>query len=92
MKRIHLIEFTEQSWFPDLFRQFQIEYLQFAASLGSGHVNLVPIFKRALDVPESLRGMRTMFEGFHHFKPDHARKILADAVEKRTAIGLFDAA
>lgn len=159
MKRIHLFEFTDQSWYPDLFRQFQTDYLQFAASLGSGHENLVPIIKRAMDsihsneiidlcsggsgpwlhlanqlanaglsvnvtltdkypgqqfvsrwadsphphikyhpepvdalhVPMPLRGMRTMFEGFHHFKPDQAKKVLEDAVEKHTAIGVFDA-
>jgi hypothetical protein len=159
MKRIHLFEFTDQSWYPDQFRQFQTDYLQFAASLGSGHENLVPIIKRALGgiqsnqiidlcsggsgpwmhlvdqlttagvsvtvtltdkfprqqyisrwvdsphpnihylsdpvdalrVPRSLRGMRTMFEGFHHFKPEQAKSILEDAVKKRTAIGVFDA-
>jgi hypothetical protein len=45
----------------------------------------------ALDVPDSLKGMRTMFEGFHHFKPEQARAILQDAVTKRAAIGIFEA-
>jgi hypothetical protein len=35
--------------------------------------------------------MRTLFEGFHHFKPDLARAILQDAVEHRAAIGIFEA-
>jgi hypothetical protein len=42
-------------------------------------------------VPSHLTGMRTMFEGFHHFKPEQARLILQDAVEKRVAIGIFEA-
>jgi hypothetical protein len=45
----------------------------------------------ALDVPINLYGMRTLFEGFHHFKPEQARSILQDAVEKKVAIGIFEA-
>ncbi len=45
----------------------------------------------ALDVPSHFRGMRTIFEGFHHFKPEEAKLILKDAVEKRVAIGIFEA-
>lgn len=45
----------------------------------------------ATDVPAHLRGMRTLFEGFHHFKPEQARAILRDAVEKGVAIGIFEA-
>ncbi len=44
----------------------------------------------ALRVPPHLKGMRTLFEGFHHFKPEHARAILQDAVLQRMAIGVFD--
>jgi len=43
------------------------------------------------NVPESMDGMRTMFEGFHHFQPEDARKILSDAQEKGRAIGVFEA-
>jgi hypothetical protein len=38
-----------------------------------------------------MTGMRTMFEGFHHFTPEQARLILQDAFEKRAAIGIFEA-
>ncbi|MBN1366189.1 MAG: hypothetical protein JW976_15405 [Syntrophaceae bacterium] len=159
MKHIHLFEFIDLSWYPDVFRRMQTDYLQFVASLGSGHQYLIPLFRRALqsihsneivdlcsggtgpwvhlagqleqaglpvkvtltdkfpnpesvrkgsaaapehirylaqpvdamDVPASLSGMRTLFEGFHHFKPDQAKLILQDAVNKRTAIGIFEA-
>ena len=159
MKRIHLFEFTDLPWYPQVFRRMQTDYLQFAAGLGSGHKNLVPLFAKALqhagtteivdlcsggagpwlglqqqlkqaglpvtitltdkyphpeaiqqwaqasrqgiaylaepvdaiDVPSHLQGMRTLFEGFHHFEPERAVSILRDALEKRVAIGIFEA-
>ena len=159
MKHIRLFEFTDQDWYPKVFRRIQTDYLQFASTRGAGHQNLIPLFTRALKqtgnmdivdlcsggtgpwlklreqleqaglkvkvtltdkypnpesvqwwaetthgdicylsesvdalyVPDHLPGMRTMFEGFHHFKPEHARQILQDAVNKRAAIGIFDA-
>lgn len=159
MRRIQLFEFTDQAWYPQVFRRIQTDYLQFVATRGAGHQNLVPLFEKALkhsqvmeivdlcsggtgpwlrlqehlesaglhpkvtltdrfpspevmnkgtdisqrgfvyltqpvdalNVPQDLRGMRTMFEGFHHFKPDQARLILKDAYEKRVAIGIFEA-
>ena len=155
MKRIHLFEFTDLPWYPDMFRRIQTDYLQFAASMGTGHKYLVPLFQKALshartdrivdlcsggsgpwkhlvdqlaaaglpvtvtltdlyphpesvrtgdprvtyhaqpvdamNVPASLTGMRTLFEGFHHFKPEQARAILRDAAQKHEAIGIFEA-
>lgn len=159
MKRIQLFEFTDLPWYPQIFRRYQTDYLQFAASLGSGHKNLVPLFVRALQsvetseivdlcsggagpwlrlkehlsqaglnvnirltdkypnpeallkwpegsrqgieylsepvdatrVPSHLKGMRTLFEGFHHFKPDMAMSILQDAYDNKAALGIFEA-
>ena len=159
MRRIHLFEFTDLSWYPQAFRRMQNDYLQFAATLGSGHKNLIPLFIKAMqhartteivdlcsggtgpwirlqkqfkqaglsvsikltdkypnpeavqkwsetsqqeieylsqpvdamEVPGQLRGMRTLFEGFHHFKPEQARSILQDAFEKKVAMGIFEA-
>ena len=45
----------------------------------------------AMSVPTRLKGMRTMFEGFHHFKPEQARLILQDASENGVVIGIFEA-
>lgn len=45
----------------------------------------------ATEVPTRLEGMRTLFEGFHHFKPEQAQAILRDAVEKKVPIGIFEA-
>ncbi|MFK7985755.1 MAG: class I SAM-dependent methyltransferase [Sandaracinaceae bacterium] len=44
----------------------------------------------ATDVPASLPGVRTLFNGFHHFNPAQARAILADAVDKRQPIAIFE--
>ena len=45
----------------------------------------------ATRVPSHLNGMRTLFEGFHHFKPDNAMSILQDAFDNRAALGIFEA-
>lgn len=155
MPRIQLFEFTDQPWYPDVFRRIQTDYLQFAASMGRGHEELIPLFKKALahtrtnrivdlcsggsgpwkhlvdqlaeaglsvtvtltdlyphpesvhtddphityhsapvdatNVPIALTGMRTLFEGFHHFQPPQAKAILFDAARKREAIGIYEA-
>jgi len=45
----------------------------------------------ALQVPSHLKGMRTLFEGFHHFTPQDAQAILQDAADQKVAIGIFEA-
>jgi hypothetical protein len=44
----------------------------------------------AFDVPAGLDGFRTVFTGFHHFRPEQGAKILEDAVRKREGIGIFE--
>ena len=46
----------------------------------------------ALCVPPSLHGFRTIFSSFHHFAPDQARSLLADACARRQGIGVFETA
>ena len=55
---------------------------------GRLHVRETPV--DASNVPEDLRGVRTMFNAFHHFPPDVARRILADAVAKDCPIAIFE--
>ncbi|HUF61191.1 MAG TPA: hypothetical protein VMN36_03880 [Verrucomicrobiales bacterium] len=45
----------------------------------------------ATEVPGDLPGFRTMFTAFHHFRPEQARALLADAVQKRRGIAVFEA-
>lgn len=42
-------------------------------------------------VPARLQGVRTLFDAFHHFRPDAARSILADAAAKRAPILIVEA-
>lgn len=44
----------------------------------------------ATAVPEHLDGVRTMFTSFHHLRPEEARRVLEDAVQKRRHIGIFE--
>ncbi len=44
----------------------------------------------AMRVPADLAGVRTQFASFHHFGPADARRVLADAVDQRRAIGVFE--
>jgi hypothetical protein len=39
---------------------------------------------------KNLPGLRTLFTAFHHFRPEVARAILADAVKERATIAIFE--
>ncbi len=42
-------------------------------------------------VPGDLVGVRTIFSAFHHFRPEQARRVLADAVAAGAPIAVFEA-
>ncbi len=44
----------------------------------------------ATRVPDELAGFRTMFSAFHHFRPEEAHAVLADAVRKHQGIAVFE--
>ena len=44
----------------------------------------------ATRVPEELTGFRTIFSAFHHFRPEQACAVLADAVRQRQGIAVFE--
>lgn len=44
----------------------------------------------AMAMPESFDGFRTVFSAFHHFPPEQACEILADAVRHGQGIGIFE--
>jgi hypothetical protein len=46
----------------------------------------------ATAVPASLPGFRTVFSAFHHFNPETATALLADAVRQNQGIGVFEGA
>jgi hypothetical protein len=45
----------------------------------------------ARNVPPDLKGLRTQFLSFHHFKPSDAQKILQNAVDSNSPIAIFEA-
>lgn len=44
----------------------------------------------AENVPENLKGLRTMFLSFHHFKPKNAKMILQNAINSNQPIAIFE--
>jgi hypothetical protein len=67
-----------------------IEALRHARSRTQGRLDFHGAAVDATNVPVELSGVRTMFNSFHHFPPETARLILADAVAKRRAIAIFE--
>ncbi|NME68859.1 hypothetical protein [Flammeovirga aprica] len=45
----------------------------------------------ARQVPSDLKGLRTQFLSFHHFKPEDAKQILENAVKENAPIAIFEA-
>lgn len=45
----------------------------------------------ALEVPNDMKGFRTMFLSFHHFRPNDAQQILQNAVDAKQPIAIFEA-
>ena len=69
-----------------------IEALRRARARSHGTLDFHTSSVDAASVPVELSGVRTMFNAFHHFPPESARAILADAVAKRRAIAIFEGA
>jgi hypothetical protein len=44
----------------------------------------------ATHIPGELMGVRTLFEGLHHFPPEQARALLADAAARRVPFAAFE--
>jgi hypothetical protein len=57
---------------------------------GAFSVYAEPVDARHL--PRDLCGFRTIFSSFHHFDPESARAMLADAFARREGIAVFEAA
>ncbi len=78
--KIYLTDLHPNKGVPERLRKLSGDTIEF-------HSNSV----NALRVPPELKGFRTLFSSFHHFKPEKARAILRDAVESRNGIGIFEA-
>jgi hypothetical protein len=60
------------------------------AEASSGRLSFVGESVDARSVPPRLKGFRTIFNSFHHFRPSDARTILRDAVDAGEAIAVFE--
>lgn len=78
------IQVTLSDLYPNL-RAY--EYIRHESG---GAIDFIPEPVDATAVPESIKGVRTIFSSFHHFPPAVAKAILQDAATKRTAIGIFE--
>lgn len=61
-----------------------------AASESKGAIDYVSTAVDARAVPRELKGLRTLFNGFHHFRPVDATAILADAARANEPIAIFE--
>jgi len=61
-----------------------------AAAESNGAIDYISTAVDARAVPGELRGLRTLFNGFHHFRPADATAILADAVRANEPIAIFE--
>ena len=56
----------------------------------SGDISFVAESVDARNVPQDLQGLRTIFNGFHHFRPADARTVLQDAARAAQPIAVFE--
>jgi hypothetical protein len=66
------------------------EAFQHAVEISGGRIGFEPESVDVMNVPSRLRGFRTLFAAFHHFRPGEARAILADAADKGCGIAIFE--
>src|SRR5713226_3541049 len=78
------LRFTLTDRFPNLPAFHRVE------ATSHGRITYVahPVDARA--VPKDLKGFRTIFNSFHHFRPTDAKAILRDAAEAGESIGIFE--
>ncbi len=55
-----------------------------------GQIGFYPASIDAENIPETLKGIRTLFSAAHHFRPEQIKAILQAAVKQRQAVCLFD--
>jgi len=61
-----------------------------AKQASGGAVDYITEPVDATRVPEALEGFRIMVNGFHHFRPEMAQAIVADAVKSRRGIAVLE--
>jgi hypothetical protein len=77
-----------QVWLTDKYPN--LKAFQSVSASSDHHITFYPESVDAMNVPRSLKGLRTMFTSFHHFAPDDARAILQNAVDAGESVGIFE--
>jgi hypothetical protein len=67
-----------------------LEAFESVSASSGNRITFYPDPVDAMNVPRTLRGLRTMFTSFHHFSPSDARAILQDAVDAGEGVGIFE--
>src|SRR5205085_4124261 len=67
-----------------------ISSFEYTAHESEGKIDFIKSSIDAMNVPRNLKGFRTQFVSFHHFKPEAAQQILANAAESDTPIAIFE--
>ncbi|MFC1592219.1 class I SAM-dependent methyltransferase [Thermodesulfobacteriota bacterium] len=67
-----------------------IPALTYYKKASGGMIDFYPEPVDAAGVPEHLKGFRTIFSAFHHFRPEQARALIRDAVRQRCGIAVVD--
>jgi len=67
-----------------------LDALRPSNSLTHQSISYHPQSVDATRVPEELTGFRTIFSAFHHFRPEKACAVLANAIHKRQGIAVFE--
>jgi hypothetical protein len=77
-----------QIWLTDKYPN--LKAFQSICASSDRHISYYPESVDAMNVPRTLKGMRTMFTSFHHFLPEDARAILQNAVDAGESVGIFE--
>lgn len=64
---------------------------EFVKQQSGGEIDYQSVSVDVTNLPDTTpRGFWTIFNGFHHFRPSQAKKILTKAIEQRVPIGIFE--
>jgi hypothetical protein len=89
---------------PKLWRLFERDDIQIALSdkypnmqamerlktISASKIRYIPDTIDSVHSSESIKGFRTIFNAFHHYRPSDARTILQNAVDSGQGIGIFE--
>jgi len=84
-KEVPDVQITMTDYFPNL------DAFERISEKSEGKITYLSESVDASNTPKTLRGLRTMFLSFHHFRPHQASQILQNAIDERSPIAVFEA-